>query len=211
MAYPMLRRSQPVAKGAESLADDATLVEALRAGHPQAPTELFDRYGAHVEAVLANVMGLDPDLGDLLHEVFARALAGIFGLKEGERLKAWLTAIAVFTARSVIRARSQRRWLHFLAPERLPQEAGPAVCDEAREAVRCTYQVLERLPADLRIAFALRYVQGMELSEVAATCDVSLSTVKRRLTLAERRFVKLARRHPALQPWVSEGGRWGAE
>ena len=62
---------------------------------------------------------------------------------------------------------------------------------------------------DQRIPFALRYVQGLELTAVADACGVSLATVKRRLARAEGRFVIMARRHPALKEWVEEGGRWG--
>ena len=86
-------------------ADDEALTRALQAGHPGAPAELFDRYGSHIQAVLVNVMGVDQELPDLLHESFAQAFKSVHQLKEGARLKAWLTRIAVFTARGCIRRR----------------------------------------------------------------------------------------------------------
>ena len=52
-------------------ADDEALTRALQAGHPGAPAELFDRYGSHIQGVLVNVMGIDQELPDLLHESFA--------------------------------------------------------------------------------------------------------------------------------------------
>jgi RNA polymerase sigma-70 factor (ECF subfamily) len=70
------------------------------------------------------------------------------------------------------------------------------------------YAVLNRMPADDRIAFALRYIDGMELTEVAAACSVSLATVKRRLRRSEARFLKAARSHTLLEKWVEEGSRW---
>ena len=76
------------------------------------------------------------------------------------------------------------------------------------EALRATYAVLEKLPADERIAFALRFVEGLELTQVAEACAVSLATIKRRLAKAEARFLALAGRQPALEPWLSGGGRW---
>jgi RNA polymerase sigma-70 factor, ECF subfamily len=42
----------------------------------------------------------------------------------------------------------------------------------------------------------------MDLEETAEACGMSLSTVRRRLTRAERRFFKLAREYEALVPWV---------
>lgn len=186
--------------------DDASLVTAMRAGHPGATTALFDRYGGHVRAVLARLIGLDTELADLLHDVFIAALDKIDQLQDPAQLKAWLTSIAVFTARGTIRKRARWRWLRIVdEPPEVPVNAPSHV---AREAVRRLYVVLDKLPADDRIAFALRFVQGMELTEVASACGVSLATIKRRLTKSEARFVELARNEPALVEWMEGGSRW---
>jgi RNA polymerase sigma-70 factor (ECF subfamily) len=79
---------------------------------------------------------------------------------------------------------------------------------EVLEALRCLYEILEKLPAELRIPFSLRFVDKMELTEVAEACDCSLATIKRRISKAERRFVLHARREPALEPWVQQHPRW---
>jgi RNA polymerase sigma-70 factor (ECF subfamily) len=65
------------------------------------------------------------------------------------------------------------------------------------------------MPVDLRIPFALRFVDGMELRDVAEACDCSLATVKRRLASAEKRFLALANRDPALAAAVARSVRWG--
>jgi len=54
----------------------------------------------------------------------------------------------------------------------------------------------------------LRFIEEMPLDDVAATCNVSLATVKRRIGRAEQRFVAIARRDPILRPLVEEGRRW---
>jgi RNA polymerase sigma-70 factor, ECF subfamily len=43
---------------------------------------------------------------------------------------------------------------------------------------------------------------------VAAACDVSLATIKRRLVRSEKRFVAVAARYPELKPWLEGGARW---
>jgi RNA polymerase sigma-70 factor (ECF subfamily) len=184
--------------------DDAALVAALRSGDPAARAALFDRYGEHVQRVLINIMGFDTELADLLQEVFARALSSINTLSDGGKLKAWLASIAVFTARGCIRSRRRRRWLGFAPPERLNRCTAPSVSEEVREAVRSTYEVLSTMPADERIVFSLRHIAGLELTELAETCDVSLATIKRRLAKARKRFVALARHRPALRSWLEE-------
>jgi RNA polymerase sigma-70 factor (ECF subfamily) len=79
-----------------------------------------------------------------------------------------------------------------------------------RDALRATYAALDALPADERVAFALRFIDGMELTEVAAACETSLATIKRRLARAEDRFEAEARKHPALEAWIDGGTRWGS-
>ncbi len=187
---------------------DAALLEALRQGDTRAKGLLFDRYAGHVERVLRRVLGLDPDLADVLQDVFVEALTSIQDVRDPNALRSWLSSIAVFTARRKIRSRVRRRWLMFLAPDAVPEPPSEPPRREDTEALRRTYAVLDRMPTDERIAFALRYVDGMELTEVARACDVSLATIKRRLVKAEQRFVAMARRDPVLEDWVKEGRRW---
>jgi RNA polymerase sigma-70 factor (ECF subfamily) len=77
---------------------------------------------------------------------------------------------------------------------------------EGNEALAAVYRVLKSLPTDERIAFALRVIEGMELTAVASACGVSLSTIKRRLTGAQQRFDELSGREPVLKAWVERRG-----
>ena len=79
---------------------------------------------------------------------------------------------------------------------------------ETREVLQLTFEVLDRMPADERIAFSLRFVEQMELTEVAEICGTSLPTAKRRIAKAERRFVTLAKTRPPLRAWLSQSSRW---
>lgn len=189
--------------------EDVELARQLKAGARQASWVLVDRHGGHIRRVLVNVLGPDADVPELLQEVFVRALNGVSGLRDDARLKAWLTRIAVFVAREHIRARVRQRRLLRSLPDELEISENIA-SEELREAVARTYAVLSLLSLDQRIVFALRYVQGLELSELAEACGVSLATVKRRLARAETRFIRLASREPALRPWLEEGRRWNA-
>jgi RNA polymerase sigma-70 factor (ECF subfamily) len=75
--------------------------------------------------------------------------------------------------------------------------------------MQAVYRVLGNLDADQRIAFALRFVAGMELTEVAASCGVSLATIKRRLSRAQSTFASSAQREPALVEWLKRGSAEG--
>ncbi|MCC6217151.1 MAG: sigma-70 family RNA polymerase sigma factor [Polyangiaceae bacterium] len=195
-------RVEPIAQAM----DDAALVAAVARGDRSAAGELFDRYALVVRRVLARILGVDAELGDAVHDVFVEALRSAAGIREPERLEFWLVGIAVHRARSIIRRRTRARWLIFRAPEELPDIPSGAPDPAVDEQVRATYVVLRSMPADLRIAFALRFVDGMKLEEVAGACGVSLATIKRRLREAERVFRERARAHPALAELDPAGG-----
>ncbi len=189
-------------------ADDMALVEAVRRGHPAAKAKLFDRHVRHVQRILARTLGGDRELADLLHEVFARALRGIDALEDPSLLESWLTGIAVRTARECLRRRVRGRWLRFLAAEEVPEIESEGASEDVREALRVTYAILDRLGTEDRMVFTLRFLEGLELTDVARASGMSLNTVKRRIARAERRFLTLAERERALDEWLDGGARW---
>jgi RNA polymerase sigma-70 factor, ECF subfamily len=190
--------------------DDAALVFAMRAGNRSALATFYDRYEGHVRRTLLGVLGPGQDIADLHHDVLVRALASIDKLRDPAALRAWLTSITLFTARTRLLRRSRSWWLRLLPWHEVPEVEAPMPSGEVTEALQVTYAILDELPVDERIAFALRFVGGVELTEVAEACGVSLATIKRRLARAEARFTALAREHPALTDWIEGGARWGS-
>jgi RNA polymerase sigma-70 factor (ECF subfamily) len=173
------------------------------------PAVIVERYGPYLERLLGRMVGWDPELPDLLQDVFLQAFLCLGDLKNPAALKGWLGRIAIFTARAWIRKRKLRRgWLRVLAPEELPETNAVVPEPEVIEALQHTHCVLDALPEDERLAFVLRFVDGMKLREVARLSGVSLSTVKRTLTRAEKRFLAVTRRDPLLYERLRAGGRW---
>jgi RNA polymerase sigma-70 factor (ECF subfamily) len=130
-------------------------------------------------------------------------MSSVDGLDDPSRLRGWLSQVAVFTARGIIRRRRRRRWLRFYAPEDVPEESASAT-QPVHDALRRARAILDRMDVDDRIAFALRFIDGMELTEVADACQVSLATIKRRLAAARARFEDAARHDPVLGEMLRE-------
>lgn len=205
-----LRRGAPASVARlPNLHNDEGIAEGLRRGDDWARAALFERYGALVEGILRRILGAErhTELSDVVHDTFLQAFRSARELRDGAALPAWLRAVAAHTAYRTIRRRRARRWLFFVEPELVPERRYD-IDDRVLEAHRRTYLVLERLPAQQRVAFALRYIEGMDVLEVARTRKVSVSTMKRILRKAETRFVQLARNDEALREWLEEGGRW---
>jgi RNA polymerase sigma-70 factor (ECF subfamily) len=206
---------RPPATGEEPRAisfvgDEASWVAALARRDRGAIAAFHDRYAPDVLRILVRILGYDQELEDVLQETFVRALGSIHTLRDPSRLGAWVISVAVRSARTLLQRRHRRRWLKLLPPQEIVALDQPRCAQEPAlaEALRCTYEVLARLAPDERVLFSLRFLEGMELTELAAACDVSLATVKRRLARAERRFSTIARAHPVLSEWVERGGRW---
>lgn len=182
--------------------DIAALLAGLRAGDRGAQAAFFERYVVDVERILFRLLGPDTELQDLVQESFLQALSSIGSFRGDEgALGPWLRSVAIRTALKRVRWRKARWWLGFHPPEDfldIPASVDPSV----QAALKRAHGVLDRLPPRERVAFVLRFVEGMQLREVASSCGVSLATVKRRLTSARRRFERLAERDPLLREWL---------
>lgn len=188
--------------------DDEALLSGIRAGHPAAIEAFVERYSPHVRRILARILGPDGDLTDLHQDVFVRALASLEGVRGDKGLAGWISIISVNVARRALERRRRRRWLQILPFYEVPEVATSESADDTSEVLQRTYAALGRLAPELRIAFSLRIIEGMELTEVAEACSVSLATIKRRISKAEAEFLSIARRDEVLVDWIDEGTRW---
>lgn len=163
--------------------------------------ELFERYELHVRRVLVGMLGPDSELSDLVQDVFVSALGSIRGLRQPTALKRWLSTITVYRARARMRERTRARQLDPLPEEEVEEMGIVLPVPELDEAVRTTERILSALGPDDRRAFLLRFVDELELTDVAQMFGVSLSTIKRRVNRASLRVDRLARQEPALSEW----------
>lgn len=186
---------------------DVGLVAALRAGRADAAAALFDRHGRFIQRVLARVLGPDPELPDVLHDVFVEALQSLNHLADPKCLRMWLTSIAIYSARGHIRRRKRRRIISYLPFHAVPQPAFLTRVEEWSQPLLVTYRILDRMQNEERILFALRFIERLELTEVAKAVGVSLATAKRRIAKAQQHFFTLARQEPVLVEWMQEAGK----
>jgi RNA polymerase sigma-70 factor, ECF subfamily len=184
---------------------EVALLQGLQNHEPGAQAAFFDTYERDVRKVLVRILGTTPDVADALQDTFLRAFKSAMQIKDALALRGWLLRVAVSVAIDHLRRRQRSRWLVF-STEACVDVPVEGVTAELRAALRDTYRVLDKLPNEERIAFALRHIDEMELAEVADACNVSLATIKRRLSRAELRFRTLAKRQPGLCDWVGAEG-----
>jgi RNA polymerase sigma-70 factor (ECF subfamily) len=194
------------ARGVTFLGDDGALVAGVRAGNTLAMAALYDRYVGDVRRILLHTLGPRLDLADLVQDVFINVLTSVRSLRDPSALRSWLFQVTVRTARKHLRGSSRRWWLK-LWPQGDELETQPAAAleENASDAVQATFQILKDMDAEDRLVFSLRYVSGLDLNEMAEACEMSLSTLKRRLNRAEKRFHAAAERDEALSGFAARG------
>jgi RNA polymerase sigma-70 factor, ECF subfamily len=191
------------------LMDDESLARALIAGEPAAATIAWQRFSPMVRRIVRRAIGPGGEVEDLVQNVFLRLFTKVHALREPKVLKAFVITITTFTLRQELRRRRLRSWLGL--------RADPTAFDLrvvhpdplAREALTRFYRLLDRFGARDRTAFVLRFLEGMDLTEVAAALGVSLATAKRCIARAQERMLTYVERDPALREYLTAafGGR----
>jgi RNA polymerase sigma-70 factor (ECF subfamily) len=152
-----------------------------------APTldEAFREHAPYLARVALRVLGRRDEVEDLVQQTFIEACSSLKNLRNPDAIRAFLAAITVRLARRTLRVRRLKQWVLFDdAPDYLDvADARHSAVD--RVLLAKVYEVLDTLPADERIAWALQYIEGEALERVASLCQCSLATVKRRVARAQ--------------------------
>lgn len=176
---------------------DAELAELLRSGSRDAAAAVYDRFAAMVNRWVWRLLGADQDHHDIVQQVFVRILIAGRRLRDADKLAGWVHAITVNTVHNELRRRQVRRFFwRNSSPEPLHGDFVREV--EMRDLLVHAKSVLEKLPPAERIAFMLHHVDRHSAAEIAELCGYSLSTAKRRLTRATRRFEAIVAASPEL-------------
>jgi RNA polymerase sigma-70 factor (ECF subfamily) len=171
---------------------------------PQNFDDLFRRFAPYVGAIALKILGRDDEVDDLVQEVFIKAHRGLSKLKDPQAVRPWLATITVRMARRRLRL----YWFSrvFRLSEMGDNLVDPQASPEQRALVTSVYRWLERMPANERIVWVLRQVEGQTLEQIAEICECSLSTVQRRLRSARELMDKFVSRDRALS-----SGQGGAD
>jgi RNA polymerase sigma-70 factor (ECF subfamily) len=182
--------------------DDAALAAALLARERGAAVEAWTRFSPMVLGLLRRFFGPGADRQDLCQEVFLRFFARIDELREPAALRGFVISIALGVAQNELRRTRVRRWIRLTTAGELPEVATIGLDPEAREATSRLYEILARVSAEDRALFVTRYVEKLEIAELARVLEIPLSTAKRRLMRATRRISAKMNRDPALARYV---------
>jgi len=194
----------PTSKVDEVLeADEARLLEGLRAGDEASFEELIRLFGGRMLAAGRRILGNEEDAQDALQEAFLSAFRKIDSFAGQAKLGTWLHRVAINAALMKLRSRGRRReqQIEDLLPKFTPGghfeetpgrwgEAadGPALRHEVQEVVRAG---IERLPENYRIALTLRDIEELSNDELAEQLGVTVNAAKIRVHRARMALKEL--------------------
>jgi len=186
--------------------DEAALVAALKAREERAYALAWGEFGPMVRRLVSRFFGPGAEPQDLSQEVFVRFFRRIDELRSPDGVRGFLAGICLGVARNEARRLRVRRWVTLTSAGTLPDVAVSGADVEGRQAVRRLYAVLDKASALDRSLFVARYLEKMEVEEVARVHDLSFGTAKRRLARAVARLNRLMQRDEALAAYLDLPG-----
>ncbi len=149
---------------------------------------LFEDHSRYVAAIALRLLGRDTDVEDVVQDVFLDAVRGLRQLRDPAATRAWLATLTVRTARRRLRRNRLRGFFVPADAYDYSTLVDSAASPEHRLLLTRCYEVLETLPANQRLAWTLRHIEGEALSCVAERCECSLASAKRYIERAQERL-----------------------
>ena len=185
--------------------DEQDLIRRAREGDLPAFNVLVEAYQDRVFSVVLRMIRDRGRAEDLTQETFISAHRNLHRYRGGN-FKAWLLRIAKNATLDELRRRKRRPEVSMDAEvatfrETLPSaEQSPEDAAEMRELGNAIAEGLATLPPDQRMAVVMVDVEGMSYEETAEATEVSVGTVKSRISRARGRLRDFLQQQPELLP-----------
>jgi RNA polymerase sigma-70 factor (ECF subfamily) len=164
--------------------DDAALAKAALVDEAWAQREIWFRFAPMVYGLFRRALGRQYDHEDLTQEVFLRVFRKLHTLEKASAIRSFVYSVAVRLISEEVRRFAWRRRIVEERPIVLaPSTALPANF-EMRETLSRIQQTLDGMRDKYRAVFVLRYVEDVDLDEIASGLGISRATVKRYLAKA---------------------------
>jgi RNA polymerase sigma factor (sigma-70 family) len=151
---------------------DSEVVASIVAGDPDGLAEAYDRYAEPLYKYCRSMLSDPADAADAVQDTFVIAASRLAGLREPERLRAWLYAVARNECLRILRVKKPTSALDE-APDVTDNAAGVGEDAERAELRALLDDAAGGLNPAEREVIELQLRQGLEPAEVAAVLGVS--------------------------------------
>ena len=160
------------------------VIEAVRAGSPEALASLYREYGAALYRLAYRLTETREDAEDVVHDVFVGLPEALARYEERGKWTSWLKRVTARVALVRLRARTRRREV----PLELADQAARPPADPDATVLE---SAVHALPDPLRIVVMLKEVEGYSHREVADLLGISVGASRVRAARALARLRKV--------------------
>lgn len=153
-------------------------------------TELFEilmiRYNELLYRVIRSYIDQDADVEDTMQEAYVKAYQKLYQFKNEAMFSTWLVRIGINEALQRIRNRKKHQSVAITsASEALQIADSPFVSPETetinKESAMFIEKAIDALPNKYKIIYMLKEIEGMDISEISKSLNLSKTNVKVRL------------------------------
>jgi RNA polymerase sigma-70 factor, ECF subfamily len=176
--------------------DDFCSIEDFKKGDTSAFESLLLKYKDRIYTVCRYLLENPQDADDAAQDTFVKAFQGLKRFTPAASFYTWLYRIAVNTCLDQRRRASLRTGLFvadgtdFLDMAH-SQSPSPESDYEAKQSLQSLHAALDRLSGKLRVPLVLKEVEGLSYEEIAVALDVSVGTVKSRISRARAEMARM--------------------
>jgi RNA polymerase sigma-70 factor (ECF subfamily) len=171
-----------------TIGEEQALVERFRRGDDSAFDRIVEQHSAAVAALANRLLGWPGDVDDVVQDVFVSAFVGLKRFRGQCRLRTWLYTITINKCRSHRLRRHRHRQPAAIDPEAVGSLAGGDKAAMEGETLGRVRRAVQALPAKYREVVVLRYLQGMEMSEISGLLGVKTNALQVRLNRAKKQL-----------------------
>jgi RNA polymerase sigma-70 factor, ECF subfamily len=173
-----------------STLSDEALIHLIVQRRPDAISALYDRYNRLVFSLALNVVGDRETAEEITQDVFYRVWENAESYRsEQAKVTTWMTSITRYRSIDILRKRKTRPESDSLEWAEASSSTSPSTGDGPEEITDLSLQqqrirlAVSALPPEQQTVLALAFFQGFTHSQIAASLNQPLGTVKTRIRL----------------------------
>ena len=189
-----------------AVGNEEELIRQARRGDLKAFSVLVEAHQEKMIHTAYSFLGNLEDAKDAAQEAFVKAHQRLHSFRERSRFSTWLYRILVNHCKDFLRRKTVRQHLQSFLGQKTEEETDPvteleaSAPDPRQELVNQELQqeirgAVDQLPFQQRSVFALRYLEGLKLEEIAESLNLSTGAVKAHLWQAAQKMKYILRHH----------------
>lgn len=192
--------SEPLYTRMDSKDNDLVLIERAKSGDKASFEALVLKYQDRVYNICRYMLGSAAEAEDAAQDAFIKAFKNLSTFTPAPGFSAWITRIAVNTCLDYKRKPSHIAVIRTSAEggeyelEAASNDPGPEGALQLKETGTLIERAIGRLSEKLRAVIVLSEIEGLSYEEMARALDISIGTVKSRLSRAREELKRLLER-----------------